>query len=136
MRLRIPGATRCWSGRHTLIDYKKKYVPKRGELFSEQPLSLQMPFYIHVMDRCDLRVTKAAYYSFQNKRYHFVFGAAKGNMGSLEDIHRSIEVVQQHIADMRGRIEAGDYRIGISGAAACSRCRLQGICRYNYTLEG
>jgi hypothetical protein len=88
------------------------------------------------MDRCDLGVTKAAYYSFQNKRYRLEFCAEKGNMGSLEDIHRSIEVVQQCISDMVGRIAEGDYRIGIAGTPGCSRCRLQEICRYNYTLEG
>ncbi|UCF96638.1 MAG: PD-(D/E)XK nuclease family protein [Spirochaetaceae bacterium] len=121
---------------YTLIDYKKKHVPARGDLFSEEPRSLQMPFYIHLMEQNDLPVTRAAYYSFENRRYHFVLGSPKTNMGTPEELRRSIEGVKQRIVTMRKRISEGDYRIGISGAADCSGCRLREICRSEYATDG
>jgi len=121
---------------YTLIDYKKKYVPTRGDLFSRPALSLQMPFYIHLMDQNDQTVTRAAYYSFENKRYHFVFGGPKTNMGSAEDTLRSVEGLKRRIIDMRERVCAGNYQIGSSPPADCSRCRLQEICRSGYALDG
>jgi hypothetical protein len=121
---------------YTLIDYKKKHVPTRGDLFSRQAVSLQMPFYIHLLEQNGRAVTRAAYYSFENKRYHFVFGGPKTNMASAEDTYRSVGEVKQRIIDMRKRIAAGDYRIGSSPATNCSRCRLQEICRSGYSLDG
>ena len=121
---------------YTLIDYKKKHVPARADLFSRQAVSVQMPFYIHLMERNDRSVTRAAYYSFENKRYHFVFGGPKTNMASAEDTRRSVEEVKQRIVDMRQRISSGNFQIGSSPLAGCSRCSLQEICRSGYTLDG
>jgi CRISPR/Cas system-associated exonuclease Cas4 (RecB family) len=123
-------------GGYTLIDYKKKHVPSRGDLFSPQPVSMQMPFYIHLMEQNDRSVTRAAYYSFENKRYHFVFGGPKTNMASAEETGRSVEEVKRRIVEMRVRVSAGDFQIGSSPAANCSRCRLQEICRSGYSLDG
>jgi len=121
---------------YTLIDYKKKHVPTRGDLFSRPAVSMQMPFYIHLMEQNDRSVTRAAYYSFENKRYHFVFGGPKTNMASAEETGRSIEEVKQRIVDMRERVSAGNYQIGSSPGTTCSRCRLQEICRSSYSLGG
>ena len=121
---------------YTLIDYKKKHVPTRGDLFSRQAVSLQMPFYIHLMELNDRSVTRAAYYSFENKRYHFVFGGPKTNMASAEDTRRSIDEVKQRIVDMRERVSSGNFQIGTSPATNCGRCRLQEICRSGYSLDG
>jgi hypothetical protein len=121
---------------YTLIDYKKKHVPTRGDLFSRQAVSLQMPFYIHLMELNDRSVTRAAYYSFENKRYHFVFGGPKTNMASAEDTRRSIDEVKQCIVDMRERVSSGNFQIGTSPATNCGRCRLQEICRSGYSLDG
>jgi RecB family exonuclease len=121
---------------NTLIDYKKKYVPSRTDLFSRQAVSVQMPFYIHLMECNNRSVTRAAYYSFENKRYHFVFGGPKTNMASTEEAYRSAAEVRQRIVDMRERISSGDYRIGSLPATNCSRCRLQGICRSGYSPGG
>ena len=121
---------------YTLIDYKKKYVPTRGDLFSPQAVSVQMPFYIHLMEQNGRPVSRAAYYSFENKRYHFVFGGPKTNMAGVEDVHRSVEEVRGRIVEMKERISAGNYRIGGIPATNCARCRLLEICRSGYSLEG
>jgi RecB family exonuclease len=121
---------------YTLIDYKKKHVPTRGDLFSRQAVSLQMPFYIHLMEQNDRSVTRAAYYSFENKRYHFVFGGPGTNMASPEDTRRSVEEVKRRIIDMRERVCTGNFQIGSSPPADCGRCRLQEICRSGYSLDG
>ena len=123
-------------GGYTLVDYKKKHVPTRGDLFSEQAVSVQMPFYVHLMELNDRSVTRAAYYSFENKRYHFVFGGPNTNMASAEDTRRSIDEVKHRIVDMRERVSAGNYQTGTSPAPDCSRCRLQEICRSGYSLAG
>jgi hypothetical protein len=120
---------------YTLIDYKKKSVPARGDLLSSQLASLQMPFYIHLMKRLGRSVSKAAYYSFENRRYHFVFGGPKTNMMSPEDAYRSASEVTERIVEMRERVAAGDYRIGDRPAPSCMRCGLQGICRSGYSLN-
>jgi hypothetical protein len=95
-----------------------------------------MPFYIHLMELNDRSVTRAAYYSFENKRYHFVFGGPKTNMASAEDTRRSIDEVKQRIVDMRERVSSGNFQIGTSPATNCGRCRLQEICRSGYSLDG
>ena len=121
---------------YTLIDYKKKHVPTRGDLFSLQAVSVQMPFYIHLMEQNGRSVSRAAYYSFENKRYHFLFGGPKTNMASVEDAHRSVEEVRRRIVEMRERISTGNYQIGGSPATNCGHCRLLEICRSGYSLDG
>ena len=121
---------------YTLIDYKKNTVPARGDLFSEEPLSLQMPFYVHLLEQNDRSVTRAAYYSFEKRRYQFVFGGPRSNVGGPEDVRTSIEGVKRRIAAMRERIAAGDFRIQTLTPANCSRCRLGVICRRGYRLDG
>jgi RecB family exonuclease len=123
-------------GGYTLIDYKKKTVPRAADLFSEPPRSIQMPFYIYLMEQNDLPVNRAAFYSLENKRYHFVIGGPRTDMAGPEDIRRSIEGVTGGIRTMRQRIAAGDFRIGVSSTPDCSRCSLKGICRHEYTLDG
>jgi ATP-dependent helicase/DNAse subunit B len=123
-------------GGYTLIDYKKRTVPARRDLFSREAVSLQMPFYVYLMQLDGRSVTRAAYYSFENKRYHFVFGGPKSNMGGTEDVRRSVEAVKQRISDMRERVSGGDYRIGRSPSADCSRCGLQEICRSSFAVNG
>jgi hypothetical protein len=95
-----------------------------------------MPFYVYLMQLESRSVTRAAYYSFENKRYHFVFGGPKSNMGGSEDVRRSVEAVKQRISDMRERVSGGDYRIGLSPLADCSRCGLQEICRSSFSVNG
>jgi RecB family exonuclease len=119
----------------SLIDYKKKRVPTRRDLFSDRPVSLQMPFYIYLMEQKNRSVSRAAYYSFEHKRYHFVFGGPKTNLGGPEEIRRSIDLVRKQIVTMRDRIVAGNYQIGTSDRTDCSRCGLQEICRHNYSLN-
>jgi RecB family exonuclease len=121
---------------YTLIDYKKKTVPTRKDLYSPQAVSVQMPFYIYLMELKDRPVTRAAFYSFENKRYHFLFGGPKTNMGNAEDVRKSVEAVKRHIMDMREKVSRGDYRIGTSPMAGCSRCRLQEICRSSFSVNG
>jgi len=121
---------------YTLIDYKKKSVPTRGQIFSEPPESMQMPFYMHLMERNGMSVTRAAYYSFEKRRYHFVFGAAKANMGTEEQIRTSAGQIEGRIAAMLDRMADGDYRVEAGGKAQCSRCLLAEICRRGYSLGG
>jgi ATP-dependent exoDNAse (exonuclease V) beta subunit len=123
-------------GGYTLIDYKKKNVPTRADLFSPRAVSVQMPFYIYLMELNGRSVTRAAYYSFENKRYHFVFGGPNSNMSTAEDIGRSVEEVRQRIIGMRNQIFEGNYRIGAAPLSACSRCGLKEICRNSFSVNG
>jgi RecB family exonuclease len=121
---------------YTLIDYKKKTVPTRGELFSREAVSLQMPFYIHLMELTGRSVTRAAYYSFENRRFYYLFGGPRTNMASEEEVHRVAAEVPRRIVEMRERISAGDFRIDASASTGCSRCSLRGVCRSGYSLGG
>jgi RecB family exonuclease len=123
-------------GGYTLIDYKKKTVPTRADLFSPQAVSVQMPFYIYLMELNGRSVTRAAHYSFENKRYHFIFGGPKSNMATAEDIGRSVEAVRQRITGMREQVSAGNYTIGTAPLSACSRCRVREICRSGFSVNG
>jgi RecB family exonuclease len=123
-------------GGYTLIDYKKKNVPTRADLFSTRPVSLQMPFYIHLMEQNAHTVTRAAYYSFENRRYHFLFGGPKTNIGAEADIRASVEAIEELVRDMHRRIYTGDYRVNSSSSASCGHCRLHELCRSGYTLDG
>lgn len=120
---------------YTVVDYKKKHVPNKADIFSDEPVSMQMPFYIYLMNENNLPVSRAAFYSFENGRYHFVFGGPRTNMADRDSIDRSIELVKERIFRMRDRILSGDFRIEKSSRVQCSRCRLREICRHHYPLE-
>lgn len=119
---------------YTVVDYKKKHVPKKADIFCDEPESMQMPIYIYLMNENNLPVSRAAFYSFENGRYHFVFGGPRTNMADTGSIQRSIELVKERIFRMRDRILSGDFRIEKSSRVQCSRCRLQEICRHHYHL--
>jgi RecB family exonuclease len=123
-------------GGFTLIDYKKKHVPGRAELFSEQAPSLQMPFYIHLMEQNGLPVTRAAFYSFEKKRYQFVIGGPRASLAGQEEVRRAVERLEQRVQEMLRRIDCGDFRVGSSHNLDCSRCRLEAICRHRYSAAG
>jgi RecB family exonuclease len=119
---------------HTVVDYKKKHVPNKADIFSDEPESMQMPFYIYLMNENNLPVSRAAFYSFENGRYHFVLGGPRTNMADADSIDRSIELIKRRIFRMRDRILSGDFRIENSSRVECSRCRLPEICRHQYLL--
>ena len=119
---------------YTVVDYKKKHVPKKADIFCDEPESMQMLIYIYLMNENNLPVSRAAFYSFENGRYHFVFGGPRTNMADTGSIQRSIELVKERIFRMRDRILSGDFRIEKSSRVQCSRCRLQEICRHHYHL--
>lgn len=120
---------------HTVVDYKKKHVPKKTDIFSDEPASMQMPFYIYLMNENNLPVSRAAFYSFENGRYHFVFGGPGTNMADTDTVQRSIELIKKGIFRMRDRILSGDFRIEKFSRVECSRCRLQEICRHHFLLK-
>jgi len=120
---------------YTVVDYKKKHVPGKADIFCDEPESMQMPIYIYLMNENNLPVSRAAFYSFENGRYHFVFGGPRRNMAEPGVIQRSIELVKERISRMRDRILSGDFRIEKSSRVQCSRCRLREICRHHYHLE-
>ena len=123
-------------GGHILIDYKKKLVPRREDLFGEEPVSFQMPFYIFLMNENRLEVAIAAYYSIEKRRFIFVLGPEKDAMVSADRVKESIERLKEKILKMAGSVREGFYQVpGPVERKKCPFCPFRGLCRSKYNLR-
>jgi RecB family exonuclease len=122
-------------GGYTVVDYKKKKVPAAAEIFSPDPVSLQMPCYIYLMESTGRSVSRAAFYSIENRRYRFLFGGPESNMAEAGAMRLSVEKMKERIREMGDRIARGDFRIRDPYRGECSRCPLAEVCRRRYLLD-
>jgi len=120
---------------YTLVDYKKKAVPAQEQILSPGSGSVQMPFYIYLMEKNGKPVSRAAFYSIENARYHFVLGGPKAKEGERETLEQNIEQIEEMTLRMGQRLLEGDYRIDKTGGRQCAYCHLAGICRDHYLLD-
>jgi RecB family exonuclease len=118
----------------TLTEYKKNVVPGRQQIFGPDPTSFQMPFYLHLLQAEGMEVSRAAYYSAEEGRYHFVFGGPGRNMADPERMRQAVAALQERTAGMVRCIARGDYSLPDGAATGCRFCRLAALCRDQYVL--
>jgi CRISPR/Cas system-associated exonuclease Cas4 (RecB family) len=122
---------------HIIIDYKKKGVPLKKDIFNEQgnPCSFQMPFYYYLLTEQGLKVRSASYYSFEKGSYIHVLNPDDPRAyAKIEDIAPAIAIMKQGIINMIESIRQGDFSIKQEGTPRCSGCELRGVCRNNFVL--
>ncbi len=123
-------------GNHIIIDYKKKGTPSAGDIPADDHgrSDFQMPFYFYLMEKQNLHVYAASYYSFENGKYVHVLNPAESRaLCGIEEIERAVEIMKEKITLMINRLRAGDYSLHADEAAArCDNCAFRGVCRVKY----
>ncbi len=112
-----------------VVDYKKGVTPSKNK-FEEKIPTFQLPVYAKLLasqGKLD-RVDRAAFYSFSNGRYSFIW-----EVGEAEWRDTLIEALDNKIGEM---IE--DLKEGTIGATpsqeACSLCDYRQVCRRRFAL--
>jgi RecB family exonuclease len=120
----------------TLVEYKKNRLPTRPAIFGPEPTSFQVPFYAHLLEAQGCPVTRALYYSFQQKRFRaFV---REGNANERRQLATASAAVLERLRSMSERLRSGDFSAaGAAGDAdtGCAGCPFPGLCRTRYVLE-
>lgn len=171
---RMDRVTRAPDGTLTLVDYKKRRVPTgkaqsaenreptgvaalpEPERASERDLlgSIQVPFYISLLEDRDERVTNAAYYSLEEGRSLQVIAAGTAADGTAaaeaaggrpvmtrERMDEIIVLVDDIVRETTSRLVAGDYRCAApgdtraDGGRRCEGCVFRGVCRTRFVVE-
>jgi ATP-dependent helicase/DNAse subunit B len=120
----------------TVVDYKKKKTPSEREIFAPDATSLQIPFYLCLMQAQGRPVQRAAYYSIEEGRYRFVLGDRNGAAVPTPLLGETLQGLEQRIREMARRIREGDYTIPRAEASACRSCDLPELCRRRYLMGG
>ncbi len=125
-------------GRVGVVDYKKRAVPGREDIFGEEAFSFQVPFYVHLLQRKGWNPEWAAYYSIEERRYRFVFHPDRPRpYAGAEEVRLAVEALQERILDMIRGIRQGEFRPGDrAGKTACLFCPLRGLCRNRFVTWG
>ncbi len=159
---RIDRVTRGQDGGLTLVDYKKRSVPTgkalaagsreatgvgglpEPERAAERDLlgSIQIPFYISLLEHRNERVTGAVYYSLEEGKPVPVIAddttTARPVM-TRERLDEIIVLVDDIVRETTRRLAAGDYRCaashGSDGGRRCAGCVFRGVCRTRFVVE-
>jgi RecB family exonuclease len=119
-----------------LLDYKKKRLPAAGEIFGTDPVSFQMPFYLHLMAANGLPAARAAYYSLEEERFRTVWERSGRGMTDDAGLAEAVDRLLEAVAAMARGVRAGAYPAARPPARrACRDCAFRGVCRARYALR-
>ncbi len=151
---RIDRVTRGPDGALTLVDYKKRRLANQkeqhggskdptgvaqlppAERAAERELirSVQIPFYIRLLESGGEHVGTAAYYSLEEGKLMSVVGedpAAGKTVMSRERMDEVLVLLDDIVRETTDRVVAGDYTCGES----CDGCAFRGICRTKFVVR-
>ncbi len=137
----------------TLVDYKRRELPRKTDqhggnaqaigLLSLEPdarqadrdaiTSLQIPFYVLLLESHGFAVENAGYYSLERGVFDLVFGdsdVAKPIM-SRERMDEVIDHLHHRIDSLVSDVRGGDY----SCTDECDGCPFRGICRSRFVVQ-
>ena len=134
-------------GEALVVDYKKHRHPSLREIrgsVGERPVSFQIPFYVHLLEKRGTPVGWAGYYDIDEGSYAPVMDARSGG-GATGASARQLPLDRDEMAALRGRLEesvvemamrlrAGAYQTG-DAQKGCEACTLRSICRTRYTVR-
>ena len=154
---RIDRVTRGADGTLTLVDYKKRSVPSgKGQSGDRKEAtgvallpeagraeerdriaSVQIPFYMGLLESRGERVSTAAYYSLEEGKAQLVI--ADGQDGtkpvmSRERMEEVMVLVDDMVRETARRLVRGDYRCA-AGGAPCGGCAFRGVCRSRFVVR-
>ncbi len=151
---RVDRVTRSPAGELTLVDYKKRGVPtgksqnggeKDATGIAEVPEearvverdrigSVQIPFYIRLLEDTGRRVASAAYYSLEEGKPQTVVSddpvGGKPVM-TRERMDEILVLLDDIVRDTVRRLFAGDY----SCEEGCPGCSFRGVCRTKFVVR-
>jgi RecB family exonuclease len=123
-------------GEQLLLDYKKNRLPSPADIFGDDPVSFQMPFYIHLMRENDLPVSRALYYSLEQQSLRPVFSVRGKSMTDPEGLESCLAGLAERIGEMARGIRGGLYPAASEPEGRkCGSCGFRGVCRERYALR-
>ena len=151
---RIDRVTRGPDGALTLVDYKKRTTATQKEQHggskdatgvtelpreeraaeAERIQSVQIPFYIRLLEATGEHVGTAAYYSLEEGRLVNVASddpATGKTVMSRERMDEVLVLLDDIVREMTDRIVAGDYACG----EGCDGCAFRGLCRTKFVVR-
>jgi RecB family exonuclease len=117
-----------------LVDYKKNRTPLAGEIFGEEPVSIQMPFYLKLLRARGLEVRRAAYYSIEAAAYRWVAGGRR-SMAEPEALELALARLDERIRRAAADIAGGVFTRPERLRGECTFCSLGETCRRRYALR-
>ena len=117
-----------------LIDYKKNRTPGAEEIFGEEPVSIQIPFYLKLLRARGLEIRRAAYYSIERGAYRWVAGGPR-SMADPEVLERTLEQLDARIRQAAAGIAGGVFTRPERRRGECAFCALGETCRRRYALH-
>ena len=119
-----------------IIDYKKKEYPTRNDIFSDKPVSFQMPFYIYLLEENRKKQVKlAAYFIYELGQYHYVISPSGKVMATREELDEAIVHMQQRINEMADSILKGIFTVSHSADTdTCRFCDYRTVCRIKFLI--
>ena len=116
-----------------IIDYKKNNHIKKSDIYSDTPVSFQIPFYIYLVEKSGLKVSSASYYNVTKIKYDHVYNPdAKKPWLSEDEINILIDMMEKSIKGMYDRITKGDFSVDPDG---CNSCSFRRICRTKFHVR-
>jgi RecB family exonuclease len=116
-----------------LIDYKKNRTPLAADIFGDEPVSIQMPFYLKLLRSRGLDVSRAAYYSIEAAAYRWVAGGPR-SMADPATLERTMEQLDGRIRQAAAGIAGGVFTRPERRRGECAFCAHGAICRRRYAL--
>ena len=123
-------------GEHAIIDYKKRTVPKKGEIIPDKDGNLaapQMAAYVLLCEVAGRTVTRARYWSLEDAKALDVLGPG---VRTREEYGPALEVFEEYLRICAGMLRQGDFRIPRPGERDCGDCGWSPVCRGRYATEG
>ena len=117
-----------------LVDYKKNRTPLAADIFGEEPVSIQMPFYLQLLRSRGLDVRRASYYSIEAAAYRWVAGGPR-SMADPATLERTVERLEARIRQAAEGIAGGVFTRPERRRGECAFCAQGEICRRRYALR-
>lgn len=151
---RFDRITQASDGTLTLVDYKKRTLPRVGDLNggSASPVrweelsaaervaqrdaitAIQLPFYVRLLEGAGERVAQAVYYSLESGEQRVVV-AEGGTVGkpamNRDRLDEVLTIIDSITAAIRNRVLAGDFVCPPS----CDGCGFRSVCRTRYVVR-
>ena len=122
-------------GEYAIIDYKKRRVPDKGEVYPDGDGNLaapQMAAYILLCEAAGRPVSRARYWSLEDAKALDVLGPGAR---TREEYGPALEVFEEYLRITSGRLREGDFRPPRPEDRDCGSCGWASVCRTGYATE-
>ena len=117
---------------YAIIDYKKRRLPKRDEVYADDDENLQAPqmaAYVLLCEHQGKPIRRARYWSLEDARALDVLGPGAMDRG---DYGESLAVFDRYLGETADTLRRGDFRPPRPEERNCGTCGWQAACRVRY----